>query len=97
MTRIIAAVAAIAATLVFAPVAHADDQSYIDALRAAGLPILPWNEGKVISIGYTMCMEMRNGASPEVAGSQFGMYSGLFAQRYADAAQHELCPDTLGN
>lgn len=37
---------------------------------------------------------MRNGMSPEVAAQQFGMLN-RWGPAIVDAAQHDLCPDTL--
>jgi hypothetical protein len=74
-------------------VARADDDSYVAALNAAGVPLLG-GPGKYIAGGYRVCDELRHGETPAGAATQFGMYNG-FGPAIVNAAQHELCPETL--
>ncbi len=74
-------------------IARADDDSYVAALNAAGVPLLG-GPGKYIAGGYHVCDELRHGETPAGAATQFGMYNG-FGPAIVSAAQHELCPETL--
>jgi hypothetical protein len=87
------ALTGLAITLSGAPLACADDDSYVAALNTAGVPLLG-GPGKYVAGGYRVCDELRHGESPAGAATQFGMYNG-FGPAIVSAAQHELCPDTL--
>jgi hypothetical protein len=84
---------ALAITLSVAPLAYADDDSYVAALNAAGVPLLG-GPGKYVAGGYRVCDELRHGETPAGAATQFGAYNG-FGPAIVSAAQHELCPETL--
>ena len=88
-----AAAAAIAAVaLLSTATAHADDQTYLDELRAHGAPLKPWTEGEWVSEGHKMCDQLRHGVSPaNVAVGVTQMDPAMFV----DVLQHQLCPDTL--
>ena len=88
-----AAAAAIAAVaLLSTATAHADDQTYLDELRAHGAPLKPWTEGEWVSEGHKMCNELRHGESPaNVAAGVTQMDPATLV----DVLQHQLCPDTL--
>ncbi len=88
----IAAITILIGAIVAAP-AHADDQASIADLNARGVPqLIP--PAREIGGGYQVCGMMRNGMSPEVAAQQFGMLN-QWGPAIVDAAQHDLCPDTL--
>jgi len=78
-----------------APVAHADEAGYLDAVRSGGRPVI--SEPLTLSSGYEICGLMRNGASREAAAAQAVgfLYVNSIGMTYVDAAQHHLCPDTL--
>ena len=66
-------------------------------LHPDGVPILGLaGPGRYIQAGYTICMELHSGASPDTAAdsSRFGQLY-LWKQQLVTAAQHNLCPDTL--
>lgn len=86
--------AAIAIAVATAAPARADDQSFLADLRDHGVPIIT-SPAQMIGGGYTVCAEMRNGMSPEIGAQQWGVLNG-WGPVIVDAAQHELCPDTLG-
>lgn len=76
--------------LVSAPVAHADDASYLAALNAAGVPMIHGDQGAIAG-GNTICDQLRSTGAVSVS---FGLMSAWRGQ-IIDAAQRELCPDTL--
>lgn len=82
-----------AAALVGAAPAHADEGGYLAALQAAGVPVVI--QATAISTGYTVCGQIRGGESPATAAQQWGIYSAAWGPAIVDAAQHNLCPDTL--
>jgi len=70
---------------------------FIDELQSNGVPILGLaGPGRYIQAGYTICMMLRNGESPETAASASGfgqLY--IWKSQLVTAVQHNLCPDTL--
>jgi hypothetical protein len=97
MFRWVAAVStAIAAALMVAAPAHADERSYLDDLRANGVPVgLPGQPpAQLIQAGDLACRLLRTGMSPDEVVAQFGALA-FFARQGVDSAQRELCPDTL--
>ncbi len=94
--RLIAIASAVAtlALLITAP-AHADDQSFLNYLEAHGQSTtqFPYSPGKFIMIGHMICDNLHHGADP-LAGGSF-IDRGTWGPVGVDAAQHELCPDTL--
>jgi hypothetical protein len=77
--------------------ARADSDGFIAELQSDGVPILGLaGPGRYIQAGYTICMELHSGASPDTAADSSG-FGQLYAwkQQLVTAAQHNLCPDTL--
>jgi len=87
---LIATVVAAFSALALAAPAQADEQSYLDYLRdhhyATGNFWL-WNPQTQIDTGYKYCGMIRSGTP----ASSFRLDPLM-----VEAAQHELCPDTLG-
>ena len=95
--------------IAFASTAHADQQDYHDYLQSHGVLPAPTSQWKHFdAAGRYMCIEMRNGMTPEQIVSQYtGGYSSQYINRYAggfiapyaqtvvEGAQYNLCPDTL--
>jgi Protein of unknown function (DUF732) len=87
--------AAAAAALIAAPTAHADANSYLAYLSAHGVqPNYFTNESNLVSGGLQACSKLHAGMSPEQAANM-GILTGALGAPIVDAAQHELCPDTL--
>lgn len=82
-----------AASVIAAPAAHADEQSYLADLQAHGVPFLV--PAQAVSNGYRVCGEIRGGESPATAAQTFGIYYNALGPTIVDIAQHDLCPDTL--
>jgi hypothetical protein len=83
------------AAFVLAPTASADTNGYINQLNETGVPMLSGPFGPIQS-GYTACQMIRDGVSPaDVAGQVAGLWSGVIGGRVVDAAQRNLCPETL--
>jgi hypothetical protein len=93
MKTITTAIAVTALALLAAPVAHADDASYLADLSAKGA-FMPQGPNQAIAAGYHACTDLRNGMPPNAIVAAFG-WGGAWAPAYIDAAQHHLCPDTL--
>ena len=75
--------------------ASADDQSMVEHARANGVPnnwLIP--DLGLIQMGHAIC-DLLHGGTP-IESIQYTGYTGLFRDQIVDAAQHELCPDTLG-
>jgi Protein of unknown function (DUF732) len=71
--------------------AHADEQSYLAALGPQLLPAT-----SLLAIGRMACDKLHyEGATPESLPMSWGLI-GWTTPQMVDAAQHELCPDTLG-
>jgi hypothetical protein len=85
----------LAASVVLAPTAHADDeQGYLDELRQAGMPVL--NQAGALRAGRMVCDDLHRGMSPEdVMHQEFGPFGSPWSGPMVGAAQHHLCPDTL--
>jgi hypothetical protein len=89
------AAAAFATAVGVAPTAHADDRGFLDAVHAAGVPTnFPASDGQLLSFGDQACRVIRAGTPPQNAAPT-GWGSALWGPQLVDAAQHELCPDTL--
>jgi hypothetical protein len=92
-----AALAFFAALVMSTGPARADSDGFIAELQSDGVPILGLaGPGRYIQAGYTICMELHSGASPDTAADSSG-FGQLFIwkQQLVTAAQHNLCPDTL--
>lgn len=76
------------------PGAHADDQSYLKYLNDHGISIAgtsgPFG---LLSAGRAVCDNLRAGADPR-AGMNI-LTAALIPDGVVEAAQRELCPDTL--
>jgi hypothetical protein len=85
----------ITALAVGAP-AHADGDSYIRYLNDHGTFVPGINDAIRISRGVKVCTDLHNGMTPqqEIDANPI-VYFDL--RGVIDAAQHELCPDTLGH
>ena len=95
--RLTVSLAAIAATSVgLSPAAHADEQSFIDYLNSnGGRPVTAFWDGPLIQQGYSFCGMIRGGMPvDQVKATNFGW--SVNVPLFVDAAQRELCPDTLG-
>ena len=90
-----AAVIVAFSTAVLTPTAtaHADNASYLQYLRDHGQTVLPWMEGSWLTSGQMVCSQLRNGQSPQQIYPQFTFGSNPVIG--VEAAQRELCPDTL--
>jgi hypothetical protein len=89
-------VATLMTTLAVAAPAHADGDSYIRYLNDHGTFVPGINDAVRISRGVKVCIDIHNGmtAQQEVDANPI-VYFDL--RGVIDAAQHELCPDTLGH
>ena len=86
----------ISAALATAAPAHADGDSYIRYLNDHGTFVPGINDAVRISRGAKVCTDLHNGMTPqqEIDANPI-VYFDL--RGVIDAAQHELCPDTLGH
>lgn len=89
--------AAAAVSVVLASTAQADDQSFLNYLESHGqsTTAFPYSPGKFLMVGRMICDNLHSGADP-LAGASF-IDRGTWGQVGVEAAQHELCPDTLSN
>jgi Protein of unknown function (DUF732) len=91
-----ATVLMIAAALATAAPAHADGDSYIRYLNDHGTFVPGINDAVRISRGSQVCTSLHNGMTPQqIIDANPIVYFDL--RGVIDAAQHELCPDTLGH
>ncbi len=94
MFRLIAILSgALAIVLTIAAPAHADDQSYLNELRADGVQIIDPTE--TLARGYSLCGALHNGMSHDTASNYGFGWAHMWGPQLLDAAQHNLCPDTL--
>jgi hypothetical protein len=91
--RIIAPLVVLAAAAAFAMPAHADDQSFLNDLRASGMPVM--YEPYYVGLGYKICAQIQAGMSTQDAASQLGIEGQIWGPQIVSAAQHDLCPKTL--
>lgn len=79
--------------------AQANDHTFLDSLRAAGVFIHKDAEPYVVQAGHQACRDLKNGVPPEEVGSQFPVGSGVAPAPapnvYLDILQSELCPNAL--
>ena len=80
-------------TVLASPQAQADANSYLACLSDHG--IYAGGQAKALNAGFYACDALHGGQTPEqiVAGVHLTM---MDVRGVIDAAQHELCPDTLG-
>lgn len=86
------------AALVLAPLAQADDSSYLAAL--AGVPGIAPNPQMLLGMGNQICQALHDGATTaSVVPQLFGPFAGFSPNpsKIVDAAQRNLCSDTLVN
>jgi hypothetical protein len=95
IARWLATVSTIPAALAMAAPAYADGDSYIRYLNDHGTFVPGINDAVRISRGSQVCTSLHNGMTPQqVIDANPIVYFDL--RGVIDAAQHELCPDTLG-
>jgi Protein of unknown function (DUF732) len=86
--------AAVAAALIAAAPAHADGDSYIRYLNDHNIFVPGINDAVRISRGSQVCTSLHNSMTPQqIIDANPIVYFDL--RGVIDAAQHELCPDTL--
>ncbi|UVO12791.1 DUF732 domain-containing protein [Mycobacterium sp. SVM_VP21] len=87
-----------AAVLILAPSAHADDQSFLADLAAHGITDY-WGQGpdRLVYMGHEACNQLHGGGSRQSVVGMFGPLQAGFGETFTNAAQTQLCPDTLGN
>jgi hypothetical protein len=79
-----------------APAASADADSYLAYLSSKGVnPIGTMTPGNLVIGGFRMCELIHSGMSPQDAAGSMGLFAGMLGAPVVEAAQHELCPDTL--
>lgn len=90
-----AVVASTAALTASAPPAHADDQSFLAYLEAHGqsTTAYPFSPAMMVQSGHSVCVNLHAG-SDAMAGTSWIIRS-TWGPIVVEAAQHELCPDTL--
>lgn len=84
------ATAATAVVMSTAAVAHADEQSFLDALGPRYYP-----PTSLLSHGAEACGYLRDGMSPMDAQRLLGVFGLGLMSDFTGIAQRELCPDTL--
>jgi Protein of unknown function (DUF732) len=92
------AIAALVASIVLAPTAHADaEQDYLNELTPQVLP--QDTPGALLRVGREVCDDLHHGMSPEAIPGTLEMGNVgdlIWGPPTVAAAQHHLCPDTLG-
>ena len=89
-----ALITALMTCVALAAPAHADDQSYIRYLNDNGIAIGVNSPAIQLQAGRMVCDNLRAGADPRAGMNVFDR--ALVPDPAVDAAQHQLCPDTLG-
>jgi hypothetical protein len=89
MIRVFALVSA-AFLLVAPPLAHADDQGYLNYLSSHGVPA--WPAGPGLKAGHDACSALRDGSSPQSFISTMGLMGQIYGQTVVDGAHQYLCP-----
>ena len=92
--------AGLAAGLIGAAPAHADEQGFFNELRSVGFPGLSFAgqqmpDGAVAAQGYMACNRLHLGESPDHLLAQVSPNDAEIGRMLIHAAQHNLCPDTL--
>lgn len=87
-------------TFLAAP-AHADSRSFLDRVHANGLPdrygfFGNMGDSETLMIGNMTCDGIRAGIPPDQAMPKSTWDTAGLRPMLIEAAQHELCPDTLG-
>ena len=83
-----------------APAASADEEGFLNELRANGFPGLTVGDaqlpdGAVVANGWMACNRLRLGERPEQTLAQVNPNDVDKGRMLINAAQHQLCPDTL--
>ncbi|WP_195165442.1 DUF732 domain-containing protein [Mycobacteroides abscessus] len=101
-TRVVIGIAAVGMSVgspFSAGIAQANDHTFLDSLRAAGVFIHKDAEPYVIQAGHQACRDLHNGVPPEEVGNSFpwghGVAPAPAPQVYLDILQSELCPNAL--
>lgn len=81
------------AALVLAPQAHADANTYLQYIQEHHINVGISNPSKQLWMGNTACQELHEGRTPDQIAATPTIFD---IHGIIDAAQHELCPDTLG-
>lgn len=79
-----------------AGVAQADDESYLAYLRDHGYNWPPVPPGAQLNGGRIICDALRGGQTPEQVAASYNRFPSIMPAGWIEAAQHELCPETLG-
>lgn len=91
MKKVIAALGLSATALVSAPSSHADTQGYLSYLSDRG--VVSFSPSNLVLAGNMSCEKLHAGQSPaDAANNPMALMWGAVI---VEAAQHELCPDTL--
>jgi len=83
---------AVPAAILLASPAHADRDSFMQYIRGHQINTSVAHPDRVLLFGIQHCEMMRQGVSPEEPSDTISL---LDIRGIVDAAQHELCPDTL--
>lgn len=75
-----------------APMAHADRDSFMQYIRDRQINTAHYPEANIVASGIRACEVMRQGMNADEISQGLSIVD---ARGIADAAQHELCPDTL--
>lgn len=87
-------VGALGLLLRIAGVAQADDASYLRYTDKHGITYYDNAPSSRLAVGRVICDNLRFGGDPR-AGFNF-VSNAMVSDQLIEAAQHELCPDTLG-
>jgi hypothetical protein len=80
--------------MLFAPDARADANSYLGYLQSHGT--FAGGQAKALNAGLYACSALHAGQTPDqILGGVHMTF--MDVRGVIDAAQHELCPDTLGH
>jgi len=75
-----------------AGVAQADEQAFLDQIPPRNYFSMWQSDAGRLMTGYNVCTMLRGGTPPQVVAEGF---TGSDGWAWLNAAQHELCPDTL--
>lgn len=99
MKTLMIAVVAVAVALVSAPVAVADDQSFLAEVSAFGLPVSDANRDVLLQLGQQACLTAHEDPStrPDDLAMQIAEARSAYpfdkARLVVSAALHNFCPD----
>jgi hypothetical protein len=88
--------AALVTSVLVAPAAHADpQQDYLHELAQAGASYHPpsW----LLHLAEIVCIDLRHGMTPDDVATRDFVHTRPQAPVIIAAAQHHICPETLGN